>query len=69
MGNDESTPQTGLSRRDLLRRGAVVGGTLVWAVPAMEVLSLTSAHATSPSGGGGGPQNPQPQGGGGGGKH
>ena len=63
MGSDESPPQ-GLSRRDLLRRGAVVGGTLVWAVPAMEVLSLTSAHASSPSGGGG-LQNQQQQVGGG----
>jgi hypothetical protein len=29
----------GISRRDLLRRGAIVGGTLVWTVPVIESIS------------------------------
>lgn len=32
----------GISRRDLLRRGAIVGGTLVWTVPIMN--SISQAH-------------------------
>jgi hypothetical protein len=29
----------GLTRRDLLRRGAVVGGTLLWAAPAVQSIT------------------------------
>ncbi len=29
----------GLSRRDLLRRGAIVGGTLLWATPAVQSIT------------------------------
>lgn len=32
----------GMSRRDLIRRGAVVGGTLIWTVPVVKTIS--SAH-------------------------
>ena len=50
---DEKTPRAehrpehmrrriGISRRDLLRRGAVVGGTLIWTVPVIS--SLSQAH-------------------------
>ena len=28
--------ELGMSRRDLLRRGAIVGGTLIWAAPAIQ---------------------------------
>lgn len=38
-----------MNRRDMLKRGAVVGGTLVWTVPVVQSLSLTPAHAESPS--------------------
>ena len=31
--------ELGLTRRDLLRRGAVVGGTLLWVAPAIQSLS------------------------------
>lgn len=34
--------QLGVSRRDLLRRGAVVGGTLIWTVPV--VATISKAH-------------------------
>jgi len=33
----------GMSRRDLIRRGAIVGGTLIWTVPAISSLQ-SSAH-------------------------
>lgn len=33
-GEKITQSKKGMSRRDLLRRGAVVGGTLVWAAPA-----------------------------------
>jgi hypothetical protein len=29
----------GMSRRDLLRRGAIVGGTLLWAAPAVQSIT------------------------------
>ena len=59
MTDDSGPGAAGLNRRQLLKRGAAVGGTLVWAVPALEVISMTSAHASSPSGGGS--QNQQGQ--------
>ena len=31
--------QLGVSRRDLLRRGAIVGGTLLWTIPVVSTLS------------------------------
>lgn len=36
----------GLSRRTLLRRSAVVGGTLVWAAPAVQTLAKPAFAAT-----------------------
>ena len=38
-----------VTRRQALKRGAVVGGALVWTVPAIQAVSLTAAHADSPS--------------------
>ena len=29
----------GMSRRDLLRRGAIVGGTLIWTIPVVKTIS------------------------------
>lgn len=40
---------TGLSRRDLLKRGAVVGAAAAWTIPIVQVVSMTPAHADSPS--------------------
>ncbi len=37
-----------MSRRDLLRRGAVVGGTLLWTIPVISTLSrahIRAAHS------------------------
>lgn len=36
----------GMSRRDLLRRGAVVGGTLIWTIPVIKTVTTANA-ATS----------------------
>jgi hypothetical protein len=36
--------EAGMTRRDLMRRGAIVGGTLLWAAPAIQSLS-TKAYA------------------------
>lgn len=44
---EDINPALGISRRDLLKRGAVVGGTLVWAAPAVQTISR-SALAQSP---------------------
>jgi hypothetical protein len=42
--------ETGLTRRDLLRRGAIVGGTLVWVAPAIQsVGSKALAQEVSPT--------------------
>lgn len=70
----------GTTRRDLLRRGALIGGATVWAVPAVQALSMAAAHAEptsnpppvptpspSPIGGGGGGNGSGGGGGGGGG--
>jgi hypothetical protein len=37
--NDAGRRAAGISRRELLRRGAVVGGTLVWATPVIQSLA------------------------------
>jgi hypothetical protein len=45
--------ELGMSRRDLLRRGAIVGGTLLWVAPAIQSMA-PKAFAQVPSPGGGG---------------
>lgn len=40
--------ELGISRRDLLKRGAVVGGTLIWAAPVIESLAAPAFASTSP---------------------
>jgi LPXTG-motif cell wall-anchored protein len=39
----------GVSRRDALKRGLLVGGAL-WAVPVVQVVTMTEAHAETASG-------------------
>lgn len=48
LGQPDST-----SRRDALKRGAVVGG-LLWVTPAVQLIGISPAHAQTASGGGGG---------------
>lgn len=40
---------TGLGRRDLLKRGAVVGGALVWATPVVQSMATPAFAASSPN--------------------
>lgn len=50
---DENTPETdagGLSRRAMLRRSALVGGTLVWTAPAIQTIAAPAFAAGSPGG-------------------
>ncbi len=56
MNEITDAPPRGVSRRDLLKRGAIVGVAAAWTVPIIEVVSMTPAHADTPSapGGGGG---------------
>ncbi|MDQ4006937.1 MAG: hypothetical protein M3211_02430 [Actinomycetota bacterium] len=39
---------TGLNRRDVLRRGAILGGALVWTVPAVQTLAGPAFAAGTP---------------------
>jgi hypothetical protein len=57
---NEVDEPTGIGRRSLLKRGAIVGAAAVWTVPIVSAISMTAAHAESPSG--------VPSGGGGGGE-
>ena len=42
--------ELGLTRRDLLRRGAVVGGTLLWVAPVIQSITPPAfAQQTSPA--------------------
>jgi hypothetical protein len=41
--------ELGISRRELIRRGAIVGGTLLWATPVIQ--SLTPPAFAAPPGG------------------
>jgi hypothetical protein len=38
----------GMTRRDLLRRGAIVGGTLIWTVPVIQSISRDSSAHVAP---------------------
>jgi hypothetical protein len=40
--------ELGLTRRELLRRGAIVGGTLLWATPVIQTIRPQGAFAASP---------------------
>lgn len=57
MSSSSASPSDGMSRRDLLKKGAVVGVTAAWAVPVVQAVSMTPAHADSPSAAGTGGTN------------
>lgn len=38
-GRHEANEDSGLTRREMLRRGAIVGGTLLWVTPAIQSLT------------------------------
>lgn len=47
------------SRRAMLKRGAVVGGALVWTIPAIQVISMNVAQAEGASAPPRGPKKPK----------
>lgn len=49
MEQEEFNANLGISRRTLIKRGAVVGGTLVWAAPVVQSLSAPAFAAGSPA--------------------
>jgi hypothetical protein len=49
MDDEPFQANLGLSRRTLLKRSAIVGGTLVWAAPAVQTLAKPAFAATGSS--------------------
>ena len=47
--HENATEPAGLSRRDALRRMAVVGGTLAWSAPVLQTMSLSAEATVKPS--------------------
>jgi len=47
--SDNQFVDDGISRRDALKRGLLVGGA-IWVVPAVQVVTMTEAHAETASG-------------------
>src|SRR5918999_1024007 len=43
-----SRRMSGISRREFLRRGAIVGGTLIWAAPAVQTLAPAAYAQVTP---------------------
>lgn len=41
--------EVGMTRRDLLRRSAIVGGALLWAAPTIQTVGMKAAAAYGPS--------------------
>ena len=54
---ESSGSDSGITRRQALKRGAVAAGTAVWVAPAVQALTMNAASAASPSGGGVGGSN------------
>jgi hypothetical protein len=48
VDNSQPTSQ-GLTRRELLKRGAALGGALAWATPAVQLIGMNPAMAQVPS--------------------
>src|SRR4051812_36711841 len=47
--NQSTTTSTAITRRDALRRAAVVGGTLAWSAPLLQTESLSAEATVKPS--------------------
>ena len=47
MSEIEADGKIGISRRDIIKRGAIVGGTLVWAVPVVQSIGGTAFAAST----------------------
>ena len=42
---DEKEPGRGLTRREIIKKGAIVGGTVMWVTPAVQVIGMRPAQA------------------------
>jgi len=49
VGDHEIEETGGISRRSMLKRSALVGGTLVWAAPAVQTLATPAYAQGSPA--------------------
>ena len=47
--DDEQVEPTRITRRDALRRGALLGGALTWSVPVVQLVGMKPAMAQVPS--------------------
>jgi hypothetical protein len=47
--NDVVLAETGISRRDALKRGAVIGGAVLWVTPIVQNIAISPAGAQTPS--------------------
>ena len=54
IGSGSGGEQVGLTRRQTLKRGALLGGALAWATPVVQVIGMKPAFAVTPSEGTGG---------------
>jgi hypothetical protein len=54
MANGGTGTQKGLSRRDLIKKGAVAGGVTIWAAPVIESFAFGAEAASQPCAGVGG---------------
>jgi hypothetical protein len=48
-GMDVENQNSGLTRREMLKRGAVLGGAVAWATPAVQLIGMRPALAQTPS--------------------
>lgn len=49
MSDQEIQPQSGVTRRDVLKKGAVLGGALAWGTPVVQVIGMRPAMAQTTS--------------------
>ena len=49
MSEPDTHTESGLTRREILKRGAVLGGALVWGTPVVQVIGMRPAMAQSTS--------------------
>lgn len=45
MSDDQGAVQPGITRREALKRGAILGGALVWATPVVQTIGMRPAFA------------------------
>lgn len=49
MSDHDTTNKSGLTRREVLKSGAALGGALVWGAPIVQVIGMRPALAATPS--------------------